>query len=250
MKRPLVLAISLFAATACMSRATQPPPASGEAPAAPPAATSASPAATASATPNAMSTATPGPNPATAATATATGNALFVIEDVFTIAGVGVVATGKVRRGSIKVGDELELLGFRDAKRVTVKSIESFRKMTGVAAAGTEAGIALKGVEKGEVERGQVLATPGSMKTGTKMTADIEIAATRPTPVKNGYRPQLQLHASAVTGTLTLASEIAPGGKGRATVELVTPVALEVGATFSILEGGKPIGTGTIVSVP
>ncbi|OFW09826.1 MAG: translation elongation factor Tu [Acidobacteria bacterium RIFCSPLOWO2_02_FULL_67_36] len=181
---------------------------------------------------------------------------LMPIEDVFSISGRGTVVTGRVDRGKVKVGDEVEIVGFRPTEKKIVTGVEMFRKLLDAGEAGDNIGVLLRGVEKDDVERGQVLAKPGSIKPHTKFTGEVYILSKdeggRHTPFFNGYRPQFYIRTTDVTGSLTLPEGIEmvmPGDRTTITAELHTPVALEKGARFAIREGGRTVGAGTITEV-
>ena len=181
---------------------------------------------------------------------------LMPIEDVFSISGRGTVVTGRVDRGKVKVGDEVEIVGFRPTEKKIVTGVEMFRKLLDAGEAGDNIGVLLRGVEKDDVERGQVLAKPGSIKPHTKFTGEVYILSKdeggRHTPFFNGYRPQFYIRTTDVTGSLTLPQGIEmvmPGDRTTITAELHTPVALEKGARFAIREGGRTVGAGTITEV-
>ena len=181
---------------------------------------------------------------------------LMPIEDVFSISGRGTVVTGRVDRGKVKVGDEVEIVGFRPTEKKIVTGVEMFRKLLDAGEAGDNIGVLLRGVEKDDVERGQVLAKPGSIKPHTKFTGEVYILSKdeggRHTPFFNGYRPQFYIRTTDVTGSLTLPEGIEmvmPGDRTTITAELHAPVALEKGARFAIREGGRTVGAGTITEV-
>jgi elongation factor Tu len=181
---------------------------------------------------------------------------LMPIEDVFSISGRGTVVTGRVDRGRVKVGDDVEIVGFRPTEKKVVTGVEMFRKLLDAGEAGDNIGVLLRGVEKDDVERGQVLAKPGSIKPHTKFTGEVYILSKdeggRHTPFFNGYRPQFYIRTTDVTGSLTLPEGIEmvmPGDRTTITAELHTPVALEKGARFAIREGGRTVGAGTITEV-
>jgi len=181
---------------------------------------------------------------------------LMPIEDVFSISGRGTVVTGRVDRGKVKVGDEVEIVGFRPTEKKIVTGVEMFRKLLDAGEAGDNIGVLLRGVEKDDVERGQVLAKPGSIKPHTKFTGEVYILSKdeggRHTPFFNGYRPQFYIRTTDVTGSLTLPEGIEmvmPGDRTTITAELHTPVALEKGARFAIREGGRTVGAGTISEI-
>lgn len=181
---------------------------------------------------------------------------LMPIEDVFTITGRGTVVTGRVERGSIKTGDELEIVGLMDAPRKTVcTGVEMFRKILDYAEAGDNVGTLLRGVDRKEVERGQVLAKPGSIKPLTKFKGEVYILTKeeggRHTAFFNGYRPQFYFRTTDVTGVITLpegVEMVMPGDNINLDVELITPIAIEEGLRFSIREGGRTVGSGVVTA--
>ncbi len=171
---------------------------------------------------------------------------LMPIEDVFSISGRGTVVTGRIERGTVKVGEEIEIIGFKPTEKKVVTGVEMFRKLLDSGQAGDNVGILLRGVEKEDVERGQVLAKPGSIKPHTKFKAEVVVLTKeeggRHTPFFNGYRPQFYFRTTDVTGTLNLnegVEMIMPGDNTSVSVELIAPVALEKGARFAIREGGR-----------
>ncbi len=181
---------------------------------------------------------------------------LMAIEDVFSIKGRGTVVTGRIERGVIKVGEEVEILGFRDTKKTVVTGVEMFRKLLDQGQAGDNVGCLLRGVEKDDVERGQVLAKPGSVKTHKKFNAEVYVLKKeeggRHKPFFTNYRPQFYLRTMDVTGTITLAEEVKmvmPGDNVSIAVELITAVALEEQQRFAIREGGRTVGAGVITKI-
>ncbi len=181
---------------------------------------------------------------------------LLAIEDVFTISGRGTVVTGRVERGQLKLNEEVEIIGLTDTKKVVVTGIEMFRKQLDYAEAGDNAGILLRGVKKEDVERGQVLAKPKSITPHTIVEAEIYVLKKeeggRHTPIMDGYRPQFYFRTTDVTGAIKLkegSDMILPGDNTSITVELIRPVAIELGSKFSIREGGKTVGAGTITKI-
>ena len=179
------------------------------------------------------------------------------VEDVFGIKGRGTVATGRVERGVVKVGEEVELVGVHAATRkVVVTGVEMFKKLLDQGEAGDNIGCLLRGIERDEIERGQVLAKAGSVKPHTKFIARVYVLTKeeggRHTPFYNGYRPQFYLRTTDVTGAIGLpdgAEMIMPGDNVDMTVELITPIALEVGQRFAIREGGRTVGAGAITTI-
>jgi elongation factor Tu len=181
---------------------------------------------------------------------------LMPIEDVFSISGRGTVVTGRVERGRVKVGEEIEIIGFKPTEKKVVTGVEMFRKLLDEGVAGDNVGVLLRGVEKDDVERGQVLAKPGSIKPHTKFKAEVYVLSKdeggRHTPFFNGYRPQFYIRTTDVTGTLNLnegVEMIMPGDNTSVSVELIAPVALEKGARFAIREGGRTVGAGSVTDI-
>jgi elongation factor Tu len=181
---------------------------------------------------------------------------LMPIEDVFSIQGRGTVVTGRVERGVVKVGDEVEIVGFAPTQKKVVTGVEMFRKLLDSGQAGDNIGVLLRGVEKDDVERGQVLAKPGSITPHTKFKGEVYILSKeeggRHTPFFNGYRPQFYIRTTDVTGSLHLPEGIEmvmPGDRTTITAELITPVAIENGSRFAIREGGRTVGAGTITEI-
>jgi elongation factor Tu len=178
---------------------------------------------------------------------------LMPIEDIFSITGRGTVVTGRIERGIVKVGEEVEIVGFRETKRTVVTGVEMFRKLLDEGQAGDNVGCLLRGVDKEEVERGQVLAKPGSIKPHKKLKAVGQLMTMlggwRHTPFFNGYRPQFYMRTTDVTGVCTLPAGVEmvmPGDNVTMTVELITPVALEKELRFAIREGGRTVGAGVV----
>jgi elongation factor Tu len=181
---------------------------------------------------------------------------IMPIEDVFGIKGRGTVATGRIERGIVKVGDEVEIVGIRPTRKVVVTGVEMFKKLLDEGRAGDNVGCLLRGIERDDIERGQVLAKAGSVKPHTKFVARVYVLSReeggRHTPFYNGYRPQFYLRTTDVTGAIGLpegAEMIMPGDNVDMTVELITPIALEVGQRFAIREGGRTVGAGAITSI-
>ena len=178
------------------------------------------------------------------------------IRDRFSITGRGTVGTGRIERGQVKVGEEIEIVGFGQTKKTTVTGVEMFRKLLDSGQAGDNVGILLRGIEKKDLERGQVLAAPGSITPHTKFKAEVYILSKeeggRHTPFFNGYRPQFYIRTTDVTGVVTLpagAEMVMPGDNVSLEVELITPVALEKELRFAIREGGHTVGAGVISEV-
>ncbi len=182
---------------------------------------------------------------------------LMPVEDVFSITGRGTVATGRVERGAVKVGEQVEIVGLTDEPRTTVATgVEMFRKILDQGVAGDNIGVLLRGVEKDEIERGQVLAKPGSIKPHTKFKAEVYVLAKeeggRHTPFFTGYRPQFYFRTTDVTGNALLpegVEMVMPGDNITMAIELITPIALEEGLRFAIREGGRTIGKGVVSSL-
>ena len=184
------------------------------------------------------------------------GPFLMPIEDVFSISGRGTVVTGRIERGIVKVGDEVELVGVKPTRKIVVTGVEMFKKLLDEGRAGDNVGCLLRGIERDEIERGQVLAKAASVKPHTKFSAQVYVLTKeeggRHTPFYNGYRPQFYLRTTDVTGAIALpdgAEMIMPGDNVEMSVELITPIALEVGQRFAIREGGRTVGAGAIVSI-
>ena len=182
---------------------------------------------------------------------------MMAVEDVFSITGRGTVATGRVDRGRLKVSDEVEIVGLREeSRKVVVTGVEMFRKLLDQAQAGDNIGALLRGVQRTEIERGQVLAAPGSIKPHTKFTAEVYVLKKeeggRHTPFFNGYRPQFYFRTTDVTGDLTLPEGVEmcmPGDNIQMTISLITPIAIEEGLRFAIREGGRTVGAGVVASI-
>src|SRR5204863_8030542 len=178
------------------------------------------------------------------------------IEDVFGIKGRGTVATGRVERGIVKVGEEVEILGIRDARKVVVTGVEMFRKLLDQGEAGDNVGLLLRGIEREDIERGQVIAKPGSIKPHTKFAAEVYVLSKeeggRHTPFFNGYRPQFYVRTTDVTGSIGLpegVEMVMPGDNIQMQIELITPVAVEDGLRFAIREGGRTVGAGVVTQI-
>jgi len=181
---------------------------------------------------------------------------LMPVEDVFSIKGRGTVPTGRIERGTIKAGEEIEIVGLRETKKAVVTSLEMFHKMLDEALPGDAVGCLLRGVEREEVERGQVLAAPGSIKPHTYAEAEVYILSKeeggRHTPFFNGYRPQFYIRTTDVTGAIELMPGVEmamPGDNVKMKVRLIQPVALEEGVRFAIREGGKTVGAGVVTKI-
>jgi elongation factor Tu len=181
---------------------------------------------------------------------------LMPIEDVFTIQGRGTVGTGRIERGVIKINEEVEIVGLGATKKSVVTGIEMFRKNLDEGQAGDNAGILLRGIEKSDLERGMVIAKPGTIKPHTKFKAEIYVLKKeeggRHTPFMNGYRPQFYFRTTDVTGTVSLPSGVEmvmPGDNITVDAELITPVAMDEGLRFAIREGGRTIGAGAVTKI-
>ena len=181
---------------------------------------------------------------------------LMPIEDVFSISGRGTVVTGRVDRGVVKVSEEIEIVGFAETQKKVVTGVEMFRKLLDEGVAGDNIGVLLRGLEKDDVQRGQVLAKPKSIKPHTKFKGEVYVLTKdeggRHTPFFNGYRPQFYLRTTDVTGVATLpdgVEMVMPGDNVSMEVELITPVALEKGLRFAIREGGRTVGSGAITEI-
>jgi elongation factor Tu len=181
---------------------------------------------------------------------------LMPVEDVFSISGRGTVVTGRVERGVIKVGEEIEIVGVKDTQKSTVTGVEMFRKEMEQGEAGDNCGILLRGIAKEEVQRGQVLCKPGSITPHTKFTAEIYVLSKeeggRHTPFFNNYRPQFYVRTTDVTGAITLeegTEMVMPGDNVTITAELIAPIAMEEGTRFAIREGGRTVGAGVVAKI-
>ena len=185
------------------------------------------------------------------------GDFLMPVEDVFSITGRGTVATGRVERGTVKVSDEVEIVGLaKEAKKTVVTGVEMFRKLLDQAEAGDNIGLLLRGIQREEIERGQVLAKPGSIKPHTKFKAEVYVLTKeeggRHTPFFNGYRPQFYFRTTDVTGLIELpqgTEMVMPGDNVSMTIELITPIAMEKGLRFAIREGGRTVGSGIVSEI-
>jgi len=184
------------------------------------------------------------------------GAFLMPVEDVFSISGRGTVVTGRIERGIVKVGEEIEIVGIRDTLKTTCTGVEMFRKLLDQGQAGDNVGILLRGTKREEVERGQVLAKPGSIKPHTDFTAEVYILSKeeggRHTPFFNGYRPQFYFRTTDVTGTIDLPADkemVLPGDNVAMTVKLIAPIAMEEGLRFAIREGGRTVGAGVVAKI-
>ncbi len=181
---------------------------------------------------------------------------LMPVEDVFSITGRGTVATGRIDRGKVKTGEKVELVGLRPTKESVVTGVEMFRKLLDEGMAGDNVGLLLRGVERTDIERGQVIAAPGTITPHTKFESEVYILTKeeggRHTPFFNGYRPQFYFRTTDVTGDVTLAATVEmvmPGDNVSMTVELMSPIAMEEGVRFAIREGGRTVGAGVVTKV-
>ncbi len=181
---------------------------------------------------------------------------LMPIEDIFSIQGRGTVVTGRIERGIVKVGETVEIVGIRDTTKTTVTGVEMFRKLLDEGRAGDNVGILLRGTKKDDVERGQVLAKPGSINPHTKFKGEVYVLTKeeggRHTPFFNGYRPQFYFRTTDVTGSSALpegTEMVMPGDNVNMSVELIAPIAMEKGVRFAIREGGRTIGAGTVTEI-
>jgi elongation factor Tu len=184
------------------------------------------------------------------------GAFLMPIEDVFSISGRGTVVTGRVERGIVKVGEEIEIVGIRDTVKTTCTGVEMFRKLLDQGQAGDNVGVLLRGTKREEVERGQVLAKPGSITPHTKFECEVYVLSKdeggRHTPFFNNYRPQFYFRTTDVTGSVELPSGtemVMPGDNVKMVVTLIAPIAMEQGLRFAIREGGRTVGAGVVAKV-
>jgi elongation factor Tu len=181
---------------------------------------------------------------------------IMPIEDIFSIQGRGTVVTGRIERGICKVGEEMEIVGFRDTRKTVVTGVEMFKKLLDEGRAGDNVGLLLRGVEKDEVERGQVIAKPGSITPHTTFKGEVYVLSKeeggRHTPFFKGYRPQFYFRTTDVTGVAQLpegTEMVMPGDNVNLQVELITPVAMDKGLRFAIREGGRTVGAGTVTEI-
>jgi elongation factor Tu len=181
---------------------------------------------------------------------------LLAVEDVFSITGRGTVATGRIERGQVKVGEEVEIVGLQDTRKTVVTGVEMYQKTLDSGIAGDNVGVLLRGIDKTMIERGQVIAKPGSIKPHTKFKAEVYILSKeeggRHTPFFPGYRPQFYIRTTDVTGSITLPAGVEmvmPGDNVAMEVELIQPVAVEEGMRFAIREGGRTVGAGVVASI-
>ena len=184
------------------------------------------------------------------------GDYLMPVEDVFSISGRGTVVTGRVERGIIKVGEEVEIVGIRETVKTTCTGVEMFRKLLDEGRAGDNVGVLLRGTKRDEVERGQVLCKPGSITPHTKFEAEVYILSKdeggRHTPFFNGYRPQFYFRTTDVTGACELpegVEMVMPGDNIKMTVSMIAPIAMEEGLRFAIREGGRTVGAGVVAKI-
>jgi len=181
---------------------------------------------------------------------------LMSVEDVFTITGRGTVATGRIERGIVKIGEEVEIVGFKDTRKSVVTGVEMFKKQLDQGQAGDNAGLLLRGINREDIERGQVLAKPGTIKPHTNFDAEIYILTKeeggRHTSFMNNYRPQFYFRTTDVTGVINLPDDIKlvmPGDNIRCSIELIAPVAMDEGLRFAIREGGRTVGAGVVTKI-
>ena len=186
---------------------------------------------------------------------------LMAVEDVFSITGRGTVATGRIERGKVKVGDQVELVGIRDTRPTTVTGIEMFKKSLDEGMAGDNAGILLRGMQKDDIERGMVIAKPGSITPHTEFEGEVYVLTEkeggRKTPFFSGYRPQFYVRTTDVTGTIqsftaddgSAAEMVMPGDRIKMNVQLINAIAIEQGMRFAIREGGRTIGAGVVSKI-
>ena len=181
---------------------------------------------------------------------------LLPIEDVFSISGRGTVVTGRIERGIVKVGEDIEIIGIRPTVKTTCTGVEMFRKLLDQGQAGDNVGVLLRGTKREDIERGQVLAKPGSIKPHTHFNSEVYILSKdeggRHTPFFNGYRPQFYFRTTDVTGSIELPAGIEmvmPGDNVAMTVKLIAPIAMEEGLRFAIREGGRTVGAGVVAKV-
>jgi elongation factor Tu len=184
------------------------------------------------------------------------GAFLMPVEDVFSISGRGTVVTGRVERGIVKVGEELEIVGLKPTTKTVCTGVEMFRKLLDQGQAGDNIGVLLRGTKREEVERGQVLAKPGSITPHTKFSCEVYVLSKeeggRHTPFFNGYRPQFYFRTTDVTGSVDLPSGtemVMPGDNVQMQIELIVPIAMEEGLRFAIREGGRTVGAGVVTKI-
>ena len=184
------------------------------------------------------------------------GTFLMPVEDVFSISGRGTVVTGRVERGIIKVGEEIEIVGIRETAKTTCTGVEMFRKLLDQGQAGDNIGVLLRGTKREEVERGQVLAKPGTIKPHTQFSGEVYVLSKeeggRHTPFFNNYRPQFYFRTTDVTGAIELPKDkemVMPGDNVSINVKLISPIAMEEGLRFAIREGGRTVGAGVVSKI-
>jgi len=181
---------------------------------------------------------------------------LLPVEDVFSITGRGTVATGRIERGIVKVGEEVQVVGYNSERKTIVTGVEMFRKLLDEGQAGDNVGLLLRGIDKKEIERGMVLAKPNSIKPHTKFLAEVYVLTKeeggRHTPFFKGYRPQFYFRTTDVTGTIELPEGmemVMPGDNIQMTIELIIPIAMEEAIRFAIREGGRTVGAGVVTKI-
>jgi elongation factor Tu len=181
---------------------------------------------------------------------------LMPVEDIFTISGRGTVATGRIERGIVNVGETVEIVGIKDTQTTTITGVEMFRKLLDSGQAGDNVGLLLRGVKREDIQRGQVLAHPNSVKPHTKFKAEVYVLKKeeggRHKPFFAGYRPQFYFRTTDVTGAIQLPQDVEmvmPGDNIAMDVELITPIAMEVGLRFAVREGGRTVGAGVVGSI-
>jgi elongation factor Tu len=184
------------------------------------------------------------------------GDFLMPVEDVFSISGRGTVVTGRIERGVVKVGEELSIVGIRDTQKTVCTGVEMFRKLLDQGQAGDNVGVLLRGTKREDVERGQVLCKPGSIKPHTKFECEVYVLSKdeggRHTPFFNNYRPQFYFRTTDVTGAVDLpegVEMVMPGDNVKMTVSLINPIAMEEGLRFAIREGGRTVGAGVVSKI-
>jgi elongation factor Tu len=178
------------------------------------------------------------------------------VEDIFSISGRGTVATGRIERGQVKVGEEVEIVGIKPTRKSVCTGVEMFKKLLDSGMAGDNVGLLLRGVERKEIERGQVISKPGSITPHTKFKAEVYVLTKeeggRHTPFFSGYRPQFYFRTTDVTGVATLnegVEMVMPGDNSGLVIELIAPIAMEKGLRFAIREGGRTVGAGTVAEI-
>jgi elongation factor Tu len=181
---------------------------------------------------------------------------MMPVEDVFSISGRGTVVTGKIERGVINVGEQVEIVGIRETQTTTCTGVEMFRRLMDTGKAGDNVGLLLRGLKRDDVERGQVIAKPGTVKPHTKFVSEVYVLSKeeggRHTPFFNGYRPQFYFRTTDVTGAVELAEGVEmvmPGDNATFTVTLISPIAMEKGVRFAIREGGRTVGAGVVTEI-